>query len=168
MNRISLGKAFQEVMKKQIKAIADQDDTNSGEVKKVLITEQEYDNGMYEDACNHDIIRINQIYQELKSPLTLSLAKIDSGGFEIRTQDAVVKVVRASKTAYYYLEGILYALEENRSKFNVCKRCGAVFIKELSKCPNLKCRTPNWNRETRKYVRRKARLLKIKKKRGVQ
>jgi hypothetical protein len=166
MNLKILGKSIEAGIKQQMVKLADEYKPEQDIDVPKKITEKEYDNGMFLDACQNDITRINQIYQELKSPLTLSLVEIESGGFEIRTQDAIVKVIQAPKTAYYYLEGILYALEQERAKYNVCFRCGTIFIKNLKRCPG--CHSYTWSRETLLKRGRKARLLKIKRKRGVK
>jgi hypothetical protein len=163
MNLKILSKSIEAGIKQQMVKLADEYDTN---VPKP-ITEAEYDNGMYEDACRNCIKRINAVYKELKADVKFTFVPLQNC-YEIKNQERTLKSCKSLENLWYYLEGVLYAIEEQRCKVNVCKRCGEIFTNDLKYCPNPECRTPYWNRIARKYTQRKARLINNKKKRGVK
>jgi ribosomal protein L40E len=163
MNIKILGKSMEAGIKQHMMKMADEYDPSKDTDIPKIIAKKDCDAGMYSNASTECINKINQLYAELKTDALIELHPIDSGGIQIKSKDMLLKFVRDWKDALFYLEGILYSLEQERAKYNVCMRCGAIFQQALVNCP--KCRSSKWFSKARKYERRKQRLLNIKQKR---
>lgn len=150
-----MGEAITESIKKNMAELADRYDSAPVD--------------MYAEPCDNAIKRINTIYAELKGDkplLRLETTIMEAMGnkinrYEIYSGDILLKANKNMPVIYSYLTGMLNILEPMRAKVNVCKKCGAVFDKNLTYCPAPHCRTKNWHKE-RKVAKKKKRVKKIK------